>query len=333
MKRTPCKISSRSKENLAREFTELHEGLSPTSFSCDQFFPPVFPIRRMGRVVQIDYDKLTPDGKQWYYHPIVIRSRPLLGFDRHGTPVVYAGKIHVTTRGIEDVPPEKQHREHIPHTPKTLSVFGRLRQIRYQSETAQRVETWKPSRPIDLAHDEKGELHFLSSSSREGKMAHRRSHRKHHRGSSHRRNPVEFTGEKKSPFRAVIPTLAIGAGSAIAAGITDALLSKPNPTTGVPRLSGYKRAAAEVGVGLGLAVVGHVAKLPPVATLALGIGPVAVGSTTAYQTYKAQHALNNPPGGSTQNGQTNPNGGGHALMPGGLPQGYYGVPRAVCGVR
>lgn len=336
MKNPACRPSVETLRKATREFTELHEGLSPNSFQCEFYQPPVFPIRRLGRVVQIDYDKRTPDGSQWYYHPIILQSQPLLGFDRRGVPVVYAGKIHVTTRGIEDVPARQQQREHMPSRPKVLSVFGRLRQIRYQPGNAQHVETWKPTRSLDLAHDERGELHILNAAPGENTMAHRRSHRKHHRGSHRRRNPIEFTGdkEKRSFLRPIVPTVAVGVGAAIAAGVADALLSKPDPMTGLPKLSGYKRAGAEAAAGLGLAIISHAVKLPPVVTLAVGVGPVAVGSKTAYDTFRASQAQHQLMGGTqTPNTLQTPATGMAALMPGGLPAAYYGVNRATCGVR
>lgn len=318
---TVCRVSKSRSERLEREFTELHEGLPPDKVSCEEYRGPASPIRREGQVVQIDYDKLIPYGKQWYYHPIDENSQPTLAFDRNGLPVVYGGRIHVTTHGIEDLDSSRQRREFIPKKPRSLSLFGRLRQIRYKPKSASRIQTWKPTRFLALAHDEQGTLHIIPERIlHEGNQMARRSYRKHAR----RRNPPQ------SMVATAGQVVGVGLGTAFVAGIADYYLA--------PRFGGYKLAAADVGVGIAAALLAKSLGAKSAVVAVAGVGPVAVGGLRGYEEYQRQKTL--APKSSVGNGTgtlapgsaPGPNAANRVLMPGGMPANYYPVSRQSCAV-
>lgn len=313
-----CHLSKPQTRALVQEFTELHEGLPPDKISCEKYRGPALPVVPEGRVVQIDYDKLVPYGKQWYYHPIKVESQPVIGFDRNKLPVVYGGRIHVTTHGIEDIDSSRDTREFIPSRPQSLTVFGRLRQIRYKPRSASRIETWKPSRFLALAHDEQGTLHIIPERIHEGKhMARRRSSRK---------------GARRNPTASALSTAGqvafVGLGAAAVAGIADHFLA--------PQFQGYKLAAAEIGSGLVLGIAAKAMGAKPAIVGSLGVGPVVVGGLRAYEEYQRQATLGVPANTGTGTGSSTAPGakpGAYVLMPGGMPQGYYPVTRQTCAVR
>lgn len=327
VKESPCRVSPAEFRALTRRFTALHEGLPPDSVRCQTYRGPVAPIRKLGRVTEIQYRKAVLDGRYPYHHPFAPHAQPWLGIDAQGAPVLWSGRYTVTTHGIEDRSPSKVQSERLPGIPKTLAQLGTLEFIRYASieDGVTRVRSWRFTGPVTLEHDPLGHLHVLHRSARIKpqqrtiEMAHRKGHRRH--------NPLKLEGGALG--KVAYPVVGAGVVGAAAIELTNRLLSAPG-ANGSPRLAGYKKAGVEIAAGVLGAFLLSRTKAPGEVVLGIGAGLFSLGALDVFHTFQANRIMasasaTTPPVGGTAAGH-------YAIGAGGLPQGYYGVNRAGCAV-
>lgn len=292
-----CSVSPGKARALAAQFTELHEGLAEKKIACEPYHGPVLPVRKLGLITEIQYHKSVTDGRYPYHHPFAPHAQPTFGLDRLGIPVIWAGRYHVTTHGIEDWPASKVRPERLSGTPTALTQLGTLEFIRYAANESGvlRVRTLRFT-GLTLEHDPQGNLHILRTKTppRKGLTMKRR----------HNPSTKEMT---KTAGKVLVGAL-VGGAAIMAA---DKILS--------PRVAGYKKAGIELAtalVGAGLLVK---FKAPPQIVFGVGTGVGSLALLDGYKTWNAAHPMPVAPG-------------HYALGPGGLPQGYGAVNRAGCAV-
>lgn len=318
MKKGRCRVSGSALQKLERQFTELHEGLTPDTVSCQAYKGPVSPVRNLGRMTDIQYKKAVTDGQYSYHHPFAKHAQPMVGLDRSGNLVIYAGRYRVIVNekeiGVKDLPASRIKPEWVPGAPKSLMRLGTLEWIRYASNDSGNVETLKFSPKTTVDHDENGYLHVRGRANEETKtMARKRNGR--------RRNPVSLIG-KNDVGKIVIPVLGVAAVGAAAMEGASRLSGMKN-AAGVLYLDGYKKAAAEViGGVLAAWALSKVRVMPAEVILGVGSSVASMGFLHGVQTWQMQSSLP----AATQPGQ-------YAIGPGALPQNYYAVNRAGCAVR
>jgi hypothetical protein len=279
-------------KTLERAYTDLHEGQAPDRMLSETV--PARPSRlwTIGRITAIQYRKIVPGEEPSYKHDFAPHAQPLLARDERGKLWIFRGKYVVSDEdklGITDLPRAKQSPESLPHSAKNFVDLGKLEWIRYRRDYAGRRETGTldfdgATAPV-LAHHA-GDLWLLRGNYKnlegtETNMA-----------KVARANPAQATMSEKS--KAVIYSAAgVGGVGLVTVLGMNMLLPKvikdpavTAPATGVTLAqrakTEYKRAAAEIGVGLLAAVgvflgvkaegtAGHVA-----ATVSGGIGAGAV---------------------------------------------------------
>lgn len=336
-----CKATGKQIARLSRSFTDLHEGLPPDEITCGFYRPLVGPVTKFGRITEIQYQKVVKDDWYDYWHPFETQASPSVGLDRLSQLVIYSGRYHVTTRGIEDLPASKVRSERVPSAPKSLTVLGNLQWIKYtwSDSGVHRVGklTFSGRTPPTLAHDETGNLHVLNSRVRtEVKNMARRKHPKKSRKHARRHNPVELTG--KALTRVFYPAALLGAGIAVVSMASDKFLSGPkdvNDLSKGPKFTPYQKAMLEAGLGLALGAGASVLKAPAELTLAIAAGGVAKGALDAAAEYqfrqdpdkvaKEAAAASSALTARAVELKAKTNSGAYALNPGGLPQGYQAV--------
>lgn len=99
-------LSAAEKKRMAREYTDLHEGLPPRSIQKVPLRKPPKKLIALGKLTDVVYAKETTEGsgKQapLYHHPFKPHAQPLLARDEHGKLHVLEGNYVVNERGIVD---------------------------------------------------------------------------------------------------------------------------------------------------------------------------------------------------------------------------------------
>jgi hypothetical protein len=321
MKRDSCKTSARSRRKLVDHFTDLHEGSRPRSVTCGEYSAPSGRIRTLGRITAIQYRKRTPKGLETYWHPFAVHAQPRIGLDQRGKVVIWAGRYRVLTGGITDRSRSSVKPESLPRKPASLSDLGIIEWIRYDvthgnlhtgrpvsnaiGEHSERSQTLRFSARSLLAHDEQGNLHVLGTAHEE-------------KSTMAKRNPVNIVSKKPGGAKNEIADVLM---AGLLVGGTVAIFNEAAVRLTPAGLLGYKRAAAQLVAGLGLAAVGAKMNAPAELVLGLGAGGVATGGIGAVHEWQMRRlTAAQAPGGYAQ------------LGPGGMPVGYSRLNRAGCAV-
>jgi hypothetical protein len=239
-------------------YTELHEGLSPSRFSCEPIPARARTTKGVGRITEIQYRKNTTenvsaqsgrplDGQApHYHHPFAEHAQPKIAVDERGGLRIFRGRYVVTTHGIEDLPKTRIRRESLPADPKNLVDLGKLEWIKYKTDDGQENEIRFPQHtPPTLSHDERGDLHVLGgryvipipTGEKHMRHARRRSPRMSapKKGHGHRRhNPATHMTKSKSGKvdvqRMVVGSLILGSVATVTIVVFDAALDRFWPT-------------------------------------------------------------------------------------------------------
>jgi len=283
--------------DLAAPYASLHEGAAMDA--CVRQPIPERPrkLRVLGRLAEIQYAKVTTEKKiPTYWHPFAAHARPTIAIDERGRLWIYAGLYEVRNGwpragliGICDLPRAKQRAEKLPAEPKSLIDLGRLEWIKYlpvgkSQPSKARVFSFPARTAPTLAHHN-GDLwvlggrYALSAANGDTEMKSKRS--------VMRANPSKSSkGGKSSNMekgKALLLTgLTLGGGVVLTGELMDLGL-----TRFAPSLTGYKRGAVEVGVGLVAGGISLFAGGPKALTAGLAAGGVAWGLKTMFTAYRA----------------------------------------------
>lgn len=300
---------------LSRVYTDLHEGRGPSRILNQKV--PAYPrtLTPLGRLAEIQYRKLTPDGEHSYWHPFAKHARPLMARDERGRLWIYAGPYTVTERGIEDLPRWQVKRDALPPRPDGFVDLGRLEWVKYVRQGDDGTETGVYEFPAadapTLAHHAGnlwvlGGRYELSAEGEKEVMA---------KSIVKRANPTPAKGQKEGTLMekgqaVLLSSLVVGGVAYGTHELMNMVLPKISATKFT--LPSYTRGAVKIVAGVLLGTGAYMAPLPGRKAVAagLGIGGTISGLSDIVAVTRAARMRSTAPGGI-------------AYLPvGGMPSGY-----------
>lgn len=321
-------------EQAKNQYTALHEGLEPRGTVTERIRPYTQKKVILGRISEIQYFKIVPDGNHRYHHPFAPRAMPTLFVDMKRRLGIYRGRYVVTHRGIEDRSYLTIEDESLPGRANRLITLGKLDFIRYKwvdkygNEHEDEINFSSGTAPT-ISHDQNGDLHVTGG--RANLESVMKKAMKKGRSTRARRNPSgDFNSMAK---RTLEYSFVVGLGATATAMAMDAALAKRD-------WSLRNKAIFKMVAGPALAL-GAAYALPtfPALAASLGVGGVIAGGKDLYVMY-VQRRINGMMGGTTTaqvgSGTTPPSAStppaGFASLPAGrVPAGYAQYQGQACG--
>lgn len=314
-------LKGKQLEQAKNQYTALHEGLPPRGTTIETIAPFAKKKFHFGRMSEIQYEKIVPDGDHPYNHPFARRAMPTVFIDAKGRIGIYRGRYVVTSRGIEDRSYAEIENETLPKRAHRLITLGKIEFFRYIWEDEDGNEhqdeiSFSPRTAPTISHDEFGDLHVTG-----GRTNTEAIMKKARNGSKKaRRNPsggMDFNSRAK---RTLEYGFVVGLGStAVAIGMAEILAR----TSLSVRNGALLQLVA--GPALGLAAAYAAPSMPSLAA-SLTLGNVIPGFTKLYALYVAPRLRGMMPGNTRDRSTTGTPGITPGTTPGQTPGGYPSLP-------